>query len=352
MELAFAGVHQLVRRYLSRLKRLPAPQRDALASAFGLHERGSPDRFFVGLGVLTLLSEVASRRPLLCVVDDFQWLDCESADVLAFVARRLFADRIVFLIAAAEPVEPDRLAGLPELHVDRLVLNHPRERRLRPRLSVFAGGERPTVRVLIVNDQPVVAEGLRLVLDQHDDLGVVGVAGCAAEAMRIASTTHPDVLLVDHRMPNATGAELASRLRETEPGTAVLLLGRVISRPLLGEAVRAGARGYLLKTQPAEELVDAVRRIAAGEMLMPAARLAELVVGSDQEAQLLDELTPRERDVLRLLAAGLDNRDIADRLGIGYVTVRSHIRNLSSKMNAHSRLEVVARAGELGLIER
>jgi DNA-binding NarL/FixJ family response regulator len=208
------------------------------------------------------------------------------------------------------------------------------------------------VRVLIVDDQRIVAEGLRLVLDQHDDLGVVGVAGGTAEAMRLASTTHPDVLLVDHRMPNATAAELASRLRETEPGAAVLLLGTVISRPLLGEAVRAGARGYLLKTQPAEELVDAVRRVAAGEMLIPAARLAELVVGSDQEAQLLDELTARERDVLRLLGAGLDNRAIAYRLGIGYVTVRSHIRNLSSKMNAHSRLEVVARASELGLIER
>jgi DNA-binding NarL/FixJ family response regulator len=125
-----------------------------------------------------------------------------------------------------------------------------------------------------------------------------------------------------------------------------------VSRPLLEEAVRAGARGYLLKTQPADELVDAVRRIAGGEMLIPAAALAELMVGSDDRAHLLDRLTSREHEVLRLLAVGLDNRGIAARLGIGYVTVRSHLRNLSSKLDAHSKLEVLAHAAELGLIQR
>jgi DNA-binding NarL/FixJ family response regulator len=106
-----------------------------------------------------------------------------------------------------------------------------------------------------------------------------------------------------------------------------------------------------VKTQPAEELVDAVRRAATGEMLIPASTLAELVV-ADEGAQLLDRLTPRERDVLRLLAAGLDNRAIAARLGIGYVTARSHLRSLSSKLDAHSKLEILARAAELGLVDR
>jgi DNA-binding NarL/FixJ family response regulator len=206
--------------------------------------------------------------------------------------------------------------------------------------------------VLIVDDHRVVADGLRLVIDDEPDLQVIGIAGDGATAIGLAAATPPDVVLLDYRLPDMTGIELAARLREEEPGVRLLFLSMVISGPLVQEAVRAGARGYLLKTQPAEELVDAVRRTAAGEMLIPAAQLAELVVGSDQGAQLLDRLTPRDYDVLRLLAAGLDNRAIAARLGIGYVTVRSHVRNLSSKLGAHSKLEIVARAAELGLIDR
>jgi DNA-binding NarL/FixJ family response regulator len=206
--------------------------------------------------------------------------------------------------------------------------------------------------VLIVDHRRVVADGLGLVLDRNPDLHVVGIAGDAGEALRMASTAGPDVVLVDRRLPDATGAEVAARLRVRQPEVRVLLLSDMLSNPLLEEAVRAGARGYLLMTQPAEELVDAVRRAAADEMLIPAARLAELMVGAGQGAQLLDRLTPREQDVLRLLAAGLDNRRIAARLGIGYVTVRSHLRSLSSKLDAHSKLEVLARAAELGLIER
>jgi DNA-binding NarL/FixJ family response regulator len=132
----------------------------------------------------------------------------------------------------------------------------------------------------------------------------------------------------------------------------VLLLSSVVSDPLLQEAVKAGAKGFLLKTQPAEELVEAVRRAGAGEMLIPAVRLAALLADSDTDARLFDQLTGREREVLRLLAAGLENKVIAARMGIGYVTVRSHIRNLSSKLDARSKLEVVAKASELGLIGR
>jgi DNA-binding NarL/FixJ family response regulator len=217
--------------------------------------------------------------------------------------------------------------------------------------SVSQGG-RQVVRVLIVDDHRVVADGLRLVLDEQPDLQVIATAGDGATALRLASTTPPDLVLVDYRLPDMTGAELASQLRDRQPGVRVLFLSMVVSAPLIREAVKAGARGYLVKTQPAEELVDAVRRAATGEMLVSAATLADLVVGDDEGAQLLDRLTPRETDVLRLLAAGLDNRAIAARLGIGYVTARSHLRNLSSKLGAHSKLEILARAVELGLIDR
>jgi DNA-binding NarL/FixJ family response regulator len=208
------------------------------------------------------------------------------------------------------------------------------------------------VRVLIVDDHPVVADGIRLLLDQHADLEVVGVAGDAAEALTLAPATCPDLLLIDYQLPDATGAEVAARLRERQPALRVLFLSMVRNDALLREAVKAGARGYLLKTQPASELVDAVRRAAAGELLIPAATLAGLITGSGGVTELLDRLTPREHEILRLLAEGLDNRGIAARLGIAYVTVRSHLRNLSSKLNAHSKLEVLARAVELRLIER
>jgi DNA-binding NarL/FixJ family response regulator len=208
------------------------------------------------------------------------------------------------------------------------------------------------VRVLIVDDHRVVAEGIRLVLAQHDDLEVVGVAGDAAEATALAAATCPDILLIDYQLPDATGAQVAARLRECQPGLRVLFLSMVMNDALLREAVRAGARGYLLKTQPAAELVDAVRRTADGELLIPAATLAGLIAGPRHGPHLLDRLTPREQEILRLLAEGLDNRRIAARLGIGYVTVRSHLRNLSSKLDAHSKLEVLARAAELRLIER
>src|SRR2546427_1623273 len=122
MELVFAGLHQIVAPFLPHLDRLPAPQRDALASAFGLMASRPPDRFQVGLATLTLLADAASEQPLLCIVDDTQWLDLESAEVLAFVARRLVADRIALLFAVREPAERRvPLNGLPELHIGGLL---------------------------------------------------------------------------------------------------------------------------------------------------------------------------------------------------------------------------------------
>jgi non-specific serine/threonine protein kinase len=209
-----------------------------------------------------------------------------------------------------------------------------------------------TVSVLIVDRHRVVADGIQMLLEQHPDLHVVGIATSAGDAVALASDTRPDVIVADYQLPDMTGAELAARLRDEQATTHILLLSSVVSNALLREAVKAGARGVLLKTQPAEQLVDAVRRVSAGEMLIPATSLADFITGSDKDAQLFDLLTGREREVLRQLAAGLDNRQIAARMGIGYVTVRSHLRNLSSKLDAHSRLEILARAAELGLIVR
>jgi DNA-binding NarL/FixJ family response regulator len=226
----------------------------------------------------------------------------------------------------------------------------------RPKQPVVeeAAGEpqRPRLRVLIVDRHRMVADGIQRVFEQHPDLEVVGIATNSVDAVALAAATHPDVILADYQLPDSTGAELAARVRKDAPATRVLLLSSVASDPLLQEAVKAGAKGFLLRTQPAEELVEAVRRAGAGEMLIPAVRLAAMVADSDRGAQLFDPLTGREREVLRLMATGLENRSIAARMGIGYVTVRSHVRNLCSKLDARSRLEVLAKASELGLIVR
>ena len=119
MELAFAGLHQLCAPMLDRLGRLPGPQRDALGTAFGLREGDAPDRFLVGLAVLSLLSDVAEEQPLVCVVDDAQWLDRASAQALAFVARRLVAESVAMVFAVREPGDAQDLTGLPELRGPR-----------------------------------------------------------------------------------------------------------------------------------------------------------------------------------------------------------------------------------------
>src|SRR3954469_13803912 len=120
MELAFAGVHQLCAPMLDRLERLPGPQRDALAGAFGLAAGHAPDRFLVGLAVLSLLADVSEERPLVCLVDDAQWLDHASAQALAFVARRLLAESVGLVFAVREADEDRGTSGLPELVVDGL----------------------------------------------------------------------------------------------------------------------------------------------------------------------------------------------------------------------------------------
>jgi hypothetical protein len=144
MELAFAGLHQLCAPLLDRLAGLPGPQRDALGIAFGLREGAAPDRFLVGLAVLTLLSEVAGDRPLLCLVDDAQWLDQASAQVLAFAARRLLAEPVGLIFAAREPAE--QFDGVPDLELRGLA---DQDARMLLRAAVpFRLGERVRDRIL------------------------------------------------------------------------------------------------------------------------------------------------------------------------------------------------------------
>lgn len=207
------------------------------------------------------------------------------------------------------------------------------------------------VKVLIVEDHKVVAQGLRSLISQEPDLEVLGVASSVEEAARVGRELKPDVLLVDFRLPDGNGAEAVAAIRRTNPKVKVLFLSAVDNPGALMTAIQVGARGYLLKANAAEEVVKAVRRVAAGEMLISATALAALIAEKGEQTHLLDTLTQRERQVLGLIAQGLDNRTVADRLGVEYGTVRSHVRNLIAKLEVHNKMQAIVRAAQLGLLE-
>ena len=211
------------------------------------------------------------------------------------------------------------------------------------------------VRVLIVEDHRVLAEGLEFALSRQRDLMVVGVAGTVAEGTRLAVEERPDVVLMDFHLPDGTGAQATAAIRGQLPEVAVVVLTADTGESALLAAVQAGARGWLVKTAGAAQVIDAVRRAAAGEMLIPAAILADLIALQREQGerqQFAGSITPRELEVLDLMALGLDNRAIAERLVLSLTTVRGYVQNILEKLDAHSRREAVVRARKLRLVDR
>lgn len=218
-------------------------------------------------------------------------------------------------------------------------------------------GPRP-YRVLIVEDHQVVAEGLAVLLGEYPGLEVVGVVGSVADVRRWAGGGPADVAVVDYWLPDGTGVDATLALRERWPDVAVVFLSADDSDESMLAALEAGASGYLVKSAGGSDVAAAVHRAAEGEILVPARQLAGLLARRREQAQrqaersrLLESLTPRERQILGLMAEGMDNRDIARQLGVSYTTVRSHVRHLLSKLSAHSKLEAVVKAAEWGLPE-
>ena len=201
--------------------------------------------------------------------------------------------------------------------------------------------------------------GMKALFESDPATEVVGVAASVAEAETIVSTTRPDVVLVDFRLPDGTGADLARSILATQPQLAVVFITADPSEENLMAAVDAGASGFLPKSTSPRAIVDAVLRAATGEMLIPAASLAAVIRARSaqhradaEHATQLARFTPRERDIMTLMVEGLDNMAVAERLVIGVNTVRWHVRAILEKLNAHSKLEAVARAVELGLVRR
>jgi DNA-binding NarL/FixJ family response regulator len=209
------------------------------------------------------------------------------------------------------------------------------------------------IRVLLADDQALVRAGFRLIVNGETDLEVVGEAANGEEAVTAATELAPDVVLMDVRMPELDGIEATRRVVAGGNGTRVLMLTTFDLDEYVVDAFRAGASGFLLKTAPPQQLVAAIRTVYEGEALLAPAstrRLIEQFAQPREDAGALRELTAREADVLRLLARGLTNAEIAGELVVEPSTVKSHVASLLAKLDLRDRVQAVVFAYESGVV--
>jgi DNA-binding NarL/FixJ family response regulator len=214
------------------------------------------------------------------------------------------------------------------------------------------------IRLLLVDDQRLMREGLRILLELEPDLRIVGEATNGQSALEAYAELKPDVVLMDVRMPGMDGVEATWRLHERWPEARVIILTTFDDDEYVFEGLRAGARGYLLKDVSGHDLADAVRTVAAGGALIEPsvarkvvaefARMAAPVRPPD--AGLAEPLSEREEEILRLVARGLSNREIADRLSLAPGTVKNYVTTILQKLGARDRTQAALRARELGLL--
>ena len=215
----------------------------------------------------------------------------------------------------------------------------------------------PPVRVMLVDDHRMFAESLARLLGEEPDIEVVGVAGGPVEAEALAAREVPDVVLVDYALPDQDGVALTRRLKAQRPETLVVMLTGSPEDRIVLAAIEAGCSGFLTKDRAAAEVTGAIRAVAAGEALISPGMLARLLPqlsrngrGPGPDHLPGGGLTAREREVLDLLAEGLSNRVIADRLFLSVNTVRNYVQSILTKLDAHSKLEAVSSAARAGLI--
>lgn len=220
-------------------------------------------------------------------------------------------------------------------------------------LQDAAGSPAHPVRVLLIDDHEMLVDSLSLVLDNEPDLTTVGVAGTLAKARTMMTTTQPDVVLLDHRLPDGDGVAALQELHALRPTARIVVLTASAADHVLVSAIEAGAAGFVSKTRGIGEVISAVRSAAAGEAVVSPEMLARLLPRLQRRAQSgRTELTDREREVLALLADGLSNASIAGKLFVSVHTVRNHIANLCSKLGAHSKLEALSIGLRRGLVSR
>jgi DNA-binding NarL/FixJ family response regulator len=212
----------------------------------------------------------------------------------------------------------------------------------------------PTVRVLLADDQALFRAGLTRLLEEDPRVQVVGQAGDGAQAVELSGTLRPDVVLMDLKMPNVDGIEATRRIVSGQPGVRVLLLTTFETDSQVIKALEAGASGYVLKDSRPDSIVSSLLAVMAGERVMASAvanRVLEMLTGTTTPKDFYDGLTGREVEILKLLAGGMANKQIAYRLRISEKTVRNHISHIYDKLSIYDRSQAVLYAVRKGLVE-
>jgi DNA-binding NarL/FixJ family response regulator len=200
---------------------------------------------------------------------------------------------------------------------------------------------------LIADDHEVVREGLRLALSRSPRIRVIGEATDGKSAVTLTERRRPDVVIMDLRMPDMDGLEATEQILSKSPDTAILIFTAYGERSLMQRGLETGARGYILKETPHETLIRAVEKVAGGDTFVDPALMAEFIAGKGQ----MEVLTPREREILQLLADGMSNVDVAAKLFISQETVKSHVRHILAKLEADTRTQAVAIALREAMID-
>jgi DNA-binding NarL/FixJ family response regulator len=213
-----------------------------------------------------------------------------------------------------------------------------------------------TIRVVIADDQSMVRAGFRMLLSGEQDIEVVAEARDGLEAVAAAARFDPTVVLMDIRMPELDGLEATRRIIAANPGARILVLTTFGLDEYVYEALSSGASGFVLKDDPPEQLIAAVRTIAAGDALLSPAVTKRVIkqftrISRPARPKEMDELTAREQEILRLIASGLSNAEIGERLYIGETTVKTHVTHVLQKLGLRDRVQVVVLAHQTGLLE-
>jgi two-component system, NarL family, nitrate/nitrite response regulator NarL len=222
-------------------------------------------------------------------------------------------------------------------------------RRLEPEFPRDGRGDR-RIRVVIVENHQLVSESLGMLLDGQPDMDVVGKATSVAEAAALPRQLSPDVVVMDFHLDDGTGRDAALAMRQRFPEVRFAFLSRDASEDAQLAAIEAGASAYLQKSSPASEVIATIRMVAQGSSLFTPAMIAGLVSRGKDREHMRDSLSPREREVLQLMSTGVATRQIAERLGISYSTVRTHVRSINAKLGAKSMMNAVVTAHDLELV--
>jgi len=212
------------------------------------------------------------------------------------------------------------------------------------------------IRVLFVEDHQLLADALAAMLSREPDMQVVGIAGTVADA-KIMAREQLDVVLMDYRLPDGTGAEATRAIKARWPAARIVMVTALTDDETLLESIQAGADGYLTKDRAAEDVVTAVRAAHAGETLLPRSVIVEIarrVAAARErgdERRVVEPLTPRELEILRALTEGMSTPEICERLFIAPNTLRTHVQNIMGKLRVHSKLEAVAFALKYRLVD-